>query len=389
MAEFTETVESIRTEEASVRTLFSEDGSTAVRDRRKTPGYMKKLAEAASFVADLYEGKRPMYHLREAMATDDFPILFADILDRQLLANYAEYPADYLAYVRASTVPDFRSVKRFAVDGAESVLPELNELEEYPEAALSESKDELSVKKYGRRLDLSWEALVNDDLDAFRRNPERLARAARRSEARFVTTLFVGASGPDSTLYSSSNGNVVTQNPALDIDALQLAMTMFAELVDEDDEPIWYDALELVVPPALEVVANNIVNSLQIEMTSKGGNSNQKLIARNWLQNRLNVVVNPYIPIIATSNYNTSWFLFASQRNEGTRPALEFAKLRGYEEPALYERAPNARRVGGGETMEAFEDDSVAWKVKHVFGGAQLINTGGAKSTIASNGSGS
>jgi hypothetical protein len=40
------------------------------------------------FVADDLEGRRPLHHLREAMTTSDFPLLFADILDRQLLANY-------------------------------------------------------------------------------------------------------------------------------------------------------------------------------------------------------------------------------------------------------------------------------------------------------------
>lgn len=387
MAEFAETVETIKTEEASVANLFGGDGAR-LRGRRHNPKYMGQLAEAAAFIADVYEGRRPLYHMQEAMATDDFPTLFADVLDRQLLANYAEYPTDYLSYVRQSTVPDFRSVKRYAVDGAEAVLPEVAELEEYPEGALSESADSLSVRKYGRRLDLSWEAMVNDDLDAFRRNPERLARAARRSEAKFITGLFVDSSGPHSSLYDSSN--TVTSNPTLSVTSLAAGMQKLSTLTDEDGEPIFFEALELVVPPALEVTANNIVNALQIEMTDTGGSSSQKLIAQNWLKNRLSVRVNPYIPIVATTNGSTSWFLFGSQTGDGTRPALEFAKLRGHEEPALYERVSNARRVGGsGDAMESFDDDSVAWRVRHVFGGARLVNTGGKKSTVASDGSGS
>ncbi len=384
--DFKETVETIKAEEASVRNLFGGDGTRVRGTRPQDPEYLGNLAEAAEFIADIHSGRRPLGHLREAMSTDDFPKLFADILDRQLLAAYKEYPADYLGYVRTGTVPDFRSVKRFAVDGAESVLPEVAQLEVYPEAALHETSDTFSVKKYGRRLDLSWEAMVDDDLDAFRRNPERLARAARRSESRFVTDLFVGASGPDSTLYDSSN--TITGNPALDLDGLQKGIQMFSEQVDDDGEPVWFEALELVVPPALEVTAYNIINAIQIEMTSKGGSASQKLIAKNWMASRVNVNVNPYIPILASSNENTSWFLFGSQTTD-SRPALELAKLRGYEEPALYERAPNARKVGGGDVVEAFEDDSVAHKVRHVFGGTALVNTGGRKSTVASNGSGS
>jgi hypothetical protein len=107
------------------------------------------------------------------------------------------------------------------------------------------------------------------------------------------------------------------------------------------------------------------------------------------MKNRLKLVVNPYIPVIAsTANGNTSWFIM-SNPNSGGRPSLEMGFLRGHEEPALYERLPNARRVGGGDAVESFEDDSRAWRVRHVFGGARLLETGGAKATVASQGDGS
>lgn len=381
-----ETLETIATESATIQNLFGGDGRP-VANRRRSAQYLKQLEAAARLMIQVEKGRRPMHHLKEAMTTSDFPILFADILDRQLLANYQEIQPVYQAFVRESTVPNFNEVKRFAVDGAESALPEVDEREEYPEGALIESEDTLSVRKYGRRLDLSWEAMVNDDLDAFRRNPDRLARAARRSEQRFVTSLYVDANGPHASLYTVGNGNIVTGNPPLTLAGLQTAYTTLAAQRDEDDEPIVIDMATLVVPPALEVTANNILNALQIEMTDQGGSASQKLIAKNWMAGRLRVVVDPYIPVIAsTANGNTMWALFANP-NTG-RAALEFAKLRGHEDPALYERAPNARRIGGGDVMESFEDDSVAWRVRHVFGGTRLTSTGGAKSTVASQGDG-
>lgn len=389
MATFNETVETIASEEASVRTLFNsrEDGNRVRENRQRNPQYMRQLVEAADFVGEIDAGRRPLYHLREAMSTDDFPLLFADILDRQLLAAYRETPAVWRNFVRRSVVPDFRTVKRFAVDGAEAVLPEVAEGEEYPEESLSESEDSYSVRKYGRRLDLFWEALVNDDLDAFRRSPERLARAARRSEQRFATELYVDANGPHASLYTSGNSNIVTGNPVLSTEALQTAFEVLADQTDEDGEPIVIEAVELVVPPALEVTAQNILNAMQIEVSNQGGTSNQTVIAANWMRGRTRLNVDPYIPLVASSaNGATSWFLFANP--DSGRPALELGFLRGFEDPALYERMPNARRVGGGEAMEAFEDDSVAWRVRHVFGGTRLTSTGGEKSTVASNGSG-
>lgn len=383
-----EVIEGIKSEEASISRLFGGDG-TRVRDRRSNPS---DLLEAAKFIGEIESGKRRMWQLEEAMTRSDFPILFADVLDRQLLGYFQETTPTWQAYCRASTVGDFRNVKRFAVDGAETILPEVGEMEEYKETALSEKKDEYSVKKYGRRIDLSWEAMVNDDLDAFRRNPERLARAARRSEAKFATELFVDTKGPHASLYKAEYKNVITvegKQPALDLKALEAAFTLLTAMTDFDGEPIVVDMVTLVVPPALQVTASNILNAIHIWTTEAGGTEKQKLEAVNWMSNKVNLVVEPYIPYVASKeNGNTSWFMFATPQTG--RPALELGHLRGYETPSLFERTSDARAIGGGggQAQESFDDDSVAWKIRHVLGGTRLIETGGYKATVASNGSG-
>ena len=389
MAELLEVIESFKAEQASVGKLFGGEGRRVQEAAQAHQLHAEKLVEAMDFLDAIESGRKPMHLLQEAMTTSDFPLLFADILDRQLLATYEETQPTWQAYCKRGTVRDFRNVKRFAVDGAESTLDPVKERSEYPEDELRTSKDEYSVKKYGRRLDLSWETLINDDLDSFRDIPARLGRAARRSESKFATGLFVDANGPHASLYTVGNANKVTGNPVLSIDGLQKAFLTLANQKDTDGEPIVIDGVTLVVPPALEVTARNILNAIHIEMTDQGGSASQKLIAQNWMSNRVTLQVEPYIPIVASSaNGNTSWFLFA---NPGTgRPALELGFLRGHEEPALYERMPNARRVsGGGDAMESFEDDSRAWRIRHVFGGTRLTSTGGAKATVASNGSGS
>jgi len=387
MAEFLEVIENIRAEEASVQRLFGSEGQ-GVRQAhgRNNPEYMKKLAEAAKFMADVFEGRRPVYHLQEAMTTSDFPYLFGDVLDRQLLANYRETPAVYRNYCRIATVRDFRTVKRFTVSGAEAVLDEVKEQAEYPESSLSEGKYDYSVSKYGRRIPFSWESLINDDLDALRDIPARFGRAARRTEQKFATGLYVDSSGPHASLYTAGNSNIVTGNPALSVAALQTAMTILAAQTDSDGEPIIIDAVHLVVSPALEITAENILNALQLELIESGGTSNQKLIAVNWMKNRLKLHVDPYIPIVASSaNGNTSWFLFADPANN--RPALEVGFLRGHTEPEIFIKSPNAQRVGGGaaDPMAGdFDTDSIQYKVRHVLGGTQMD----PKMTVASNGSG-
>lgn len=384
MSDMLELIESLRAEEASVGRLFGNEG------RRAGGSDPAQILEASRFVQEVLTGKRKQWQFQEAMASSDFPILFADVLDRQMLGAYQATTPTWRSYCRTSTVPDFRSVKRFAVDGAESVLDEVAELGPYTQKSLSESKDEFSVKKYGRRIDLSWEALINDDLDAFRSIPARLARAAQRSESKFATSLFVDTKGPHASLYTKEVNiiEIEGKQPALSLTSLAAARTLLSEAVDEDGEPIVIDMVTLVIPPALEVTAENILNALTIRMKEAGGSEKQELEARNWMSGRFTLQVEPYIPHVASKeNGNTSWFLFATPSTG--RPALEVGFLRGYEAPSLYEKAPNARRIGGGgDAMESFEEDSRAWRLRHVFGGTRLTETGGAKATVASNGSG-
>lgn len=386
-----EVIETLREEDAAVSKLFEKDLGTPVARAASARFDRSDLVEAAKFIEQVEDGKRPLHHLREAMTTSDFPLMFADVLDRQLLGYWnAAIPEWENIITRVSTVPDFRNVKRFAVDGAEGVLPEVRERGEYSEQPLTESKDEFKVKKVGRRIDLSWEAMINDDLDAFRRNPERLALAGRRSEAKFVTELYTSASGPHSTLYTSGHKNIVASNPVLSIEALQKAFTLLSEMSDADGEPIWTQMVTLVVPPALKVTAENIIHATEIRVHNEGGTTNQEMLVKNWMSNQVRLLVDPYIPRVASSaNGNTSWYLF-SDPSTG-RPAIDFGRLRGHETPAIYERLPNARRVGGGggEVPESFEDDSQAWRIRHVFGGTQLNSTGGFKATVGSNGSAS
>lgn len=386
-------IETIAATEASTERLFRGDG-TRIRSRRTTPKYKQDLLEAARLYSEALAGDRyKVLQLQEALTTSDFPLLFGDILDRQLLAAYREIPEVWRAYARRSTVPDFRLVSRHSIDGAEGPLEAVAEQAPYPGAELEEARDQYRVGKYGRRIAWSWETMVNDDLDALRGLPDRLAKAARRSVQRFVTGLYVDANGPHASLYTAPFANIVTGNPVLSMAALQTAFSVLAAQRDEDGEPIFIDTVTLVVPPALEVVARNILNATEIYIaTGSSSATADQLRTVNWMQNRLQLVVDPYIPIVAsTANGNTSWYLFANPA-EG-RPALEVGFLRGHEEPALFMKAPDARRIGGtggpdGDMVD-FDTDTGQYKVRHVFGGTRLTSTGGAKATVASQGDGS
>lgn len=389
-----ELIESMQAEQASVKRLFGNEGS-GVRTSRKGRRYQEKLAEAAKLVADVYRGRRGMHYLREAMTTSDFPFLFGDILDRQVLASYREAPATWQNYVKRGRVRDFRTVKRFGVYGSDQVLSAvLGQKGEYQYEEINEDTPySYAVAKYGRKLRFSWETMINDDLDALKDGPERLGRAARRTEEKFATQLFVDANGPHASFYTTGNKNrvhtengVAVANPPLSVAALQMALEVLSKQVDQNGEPIVIDTVELVYGPALEVTVQNILNAITIEATETGGTSARKLIIQNWMKTTFRPNRNAYIPIVAnTANGNTSWFLFANPDNG--RPALEMGFLIGHEEPEIFMKTPNQTPVGGGseDAMNGdFESDAIEYKARHVLGGTRMD----PKMTVASNGSG-
>lgn len=383
--EFLQIVESIRAEEADARRIFGGEGRGSAAGRRsQDPAYLAALAEAAQFVADVYAGRRRPWQLQEALTTSDFPLLFGDIIDRQLLANYVEAPYSWNQYARRSVVADFRTVKRFFMNGSEGVLGSVGQNVEYPKSSLTDGKYEYQVGKYGRKLPITWESIVNDDLGALQDIPARFGRAARRTEEKFVTALFVDANGPNASFYTTGQGNRLTGNPALSITSLQTAITALMTMKDSDGEPIVVDAMTLVVPPQLLVTARNIVNATEIRLNTAGGDTNQQLVGPSWAKDIVTVAVNYYIPLVAsTANGATSWFLFANPNT--SRPALEVGFLRGHEAPEVFMKQGNAVRVGGGAANEDFDTDSLQYKVRHVLGGTRMD----PKMSIGSNGSGS
>jgi len=387
MADFKEVVETIRAEEASVAKLFGGDGVGARRLSRSTPVYLSNLKEAANIYAAALNGSRwDMLRFQEAMTTSDFPNLFADILDRQLLSAYRIADKTWPQIAQRKTVNDFRTVKRFPYQyGASSALAVVPMDGVYPEDKISDTAPyTYAVQKYGRRLPFAFETITNDDLDALKDAPDRFARACTATEEKFATQLYVGATGPNTSFFTDGNKNIMSvaagataANPVLSIAALQDAWRMLMLQKDPDGNPIVVTYITLVVGPALYITAKNILEAFELWLVGAeaGATANQQLHVNNWMKGNVKLVMNPWIPTIATTGtYGaTSWWLFADAANGNA--ALEMGFLKGYEEPQIFMKAPNAQMVGGGmaNVMAGdFDTDSIQYKVRHIFGGATI-----------------
>ena len=380
-------------------------------DRKRSPLREKQVNSAVMLMAGVMSGQAPYWYLAEAIApssaetariiesrypglirlqegtTSDFPYLMGDVLDRMMLANYQAFPSPWRSFVFVRQgLRDFRAVRDLGLNGAEGVWDSVGENAEMGYAEPSEANYSYSPKKYAKAVLLSFEQIMNDDLGAFQTIPERLGRGGARTIGKFVTGLYVDASGPHASLYTSGNGNIVTSNPALSVAGLGTAFGILGGMKDSDGEPIIVDEAVLSVPPALRVTANNIMNQLTVDVSEVGGTTKQVVKVNNWIAKSFRVEVDPYIPIVAsTANGSTSWFLFADPRSG--RPALEVGFVRGFENPVLYQKLADTVRIGGGVDQGAGDFRTMSQQYKGVlaFGGARID----PKATVGSNGSGS
>lgn len=372
-------------------TLTAEPGfANVARSRRNDARYQRALVECAKLIDGARRDRTMRFRLEESMSTSDFPLLFGDILDRQMLGMYADIVPTFGNYMRVGTVNDFRPAYRYDVTGGDGMLLPVAELAEYKSTNLSENRWPISVAKYGRVLPISLEMLINDDMGAFDSIPARFARAARRTEARKATELYVAASGPNPTIYSNANKNLVTvaagadvNNPVLSVAGLTSALNLLMQKRDSQGEPIVITMAHLVIPPELAMQADQILNATEFLIPASG--ANPEVRTGNYLKGRLRVSIDPYASVINTTSGKTAWYLFA---DPGDRPAVEFARLRGYEQPQLFMKASDAVRIGGTGMTDPrdgdFVHDGIVYKVRHFCGGAALdVNM-----TVASKGTG-
>jgi hypothetical protein len=328
------------------------------------------------------------YGLRESHTVSDFPLLMGDVLDRMMLARFTEVPPVWRQYISVGRpLRDFRLTRLLQTDGGDGQWSEITDQDGLTYTTLSESGHTISAALYGKAVRLSWRMLINDDLDAFAEIPAILGRGGRRTIAKFAAGLLLDANGPDATFISAGNGNLLASNPDLAIDSLATAIQTVAGFTDSEGEPILAENLVLVHGPGLRVTVQNLLNQLSVDMTDAPGVSGQIVRVNNWIVRGLSAVEDPYFPIIITTGDRgaTSWLLCASP--DTGRPAARIRFLQGFENPNLYQKAPDTMRVSGGldDMVGDFQSMAHEYKGLVAFGGSTIE----PKAVVGSNGSNS
>ena len=254
------------------------EGWDAYKPVKQSAQELAKVAGALRLLnnEDGFSKYRHMAMLEESITTSDFPYLFGQIIDRQLLANYTAKVADWKSYVKVTTVPDFNTVRREKLLGMDNELDLVPEKGEYLPRKPVNCRYEYAAHKYGRQFDISWESLINDGLGAFADIPTRFATAALRTEAKFVTRLYAAASGDGNPALFGASVSDCGQNITnlgqlpLTIANLETTIGLMQSQRNPDGEVISVTPRHLVVPPLLDLTAQAILKSTMKAWSDNG-----------------------------------------------------------------------------------------------------------------------
>lgn len=270
--------------------------------------------------------------IKAALSTSDFPELLGNTFGKAMRIGYENEPGTHAVWTAEREVPDFKKQSLIALSEAPGLL-EVAEGAEYKSGYFGEAAEGFSVKTYGRVLDITRQALINDDLSAFTRMPAAFGSSSRRLEADMVYGRLVGAQhmSDGKPLFHANHGNLGVAPATLTASALSAGRAAMRRQMGVggngyiDPQPRF-----LIVPVALETQAEQLLSEIVVPTVAADASV-------SWIRN-LQVVADPRLD----ADSETAWYLAASPMQIDT---IVRAYLAGQPRPYYEERDEFIRDV--------------------------------------------
>lgn len=206
---------------------------------------------------------------RAAHGTSDFPLLVSNAMGKVAAQAYqaAESPLKTLA--RQRTLPNFKGSTSIRL-GEMGKLEEMTEHGEFKHTSRAEGGETMSLKTFGRAINVSRKLLIDNDLNLLGDMTAAMGQAAAQTEAEEMVALLTGNPNlsDDIAVFASGRGNYATTGSALSETALSNARKSMRIVKGLDGKTI-IDAKPkyLVVGPDLETAAEKLLASIYATTT--------------------------------------------------------------------------------------------------------------------------
>jgi hypothetical protein len=262
---------------------------------------------------------------RALHTTSDFPIILGDTVGRVLRDAYQAAPAGVRRLGRQTTARDFRAVNKLML-GEAPLLEKLNEHGEIKAGTMAEAREAYKVETWARKIGITRQVLVNDDLGAFSDLARRMGQGAAETEARVLVDLLEANAGngpklsDNKTLFHADHGNKAGAGAVISDTTLSAARLALRTQKGIEDRIIRVTPKNLLVPPALETEAEKWLATVAAAKTADV----------NPFSGTLSLIVEPRL------SSATRWYITA---DPAEIDGLEFAYLSGNEGPQVESRS--------------------------------------------------
>ncbi len=204
---------------------------------------------------------------RSLHTTADFPTILGETMGRTLRQAYQSAPAGIRRAARVVSANDFRTKHSVQLSEA-PILKRLSESGEITAGTMAEAKESYRVETFARKLAISRQSLVNDDLGAFSDLARRFGQAAAETEAVELVALITKNAGAGPTLsdgvnlFHASHGNLAGTGGAISDTTLSAAREAMRTQKGISGQTVSVPPKFLVVPAALETQADKWLASI-------------------------------------------------------------------------------------------------------------------------------
>ncbi|GAC1363804.1 MAG: hypothetical protein NVSMB44_21780 [Ktedonobacteraceae bacterium] len=292
----------------------------------------------------------PITRISEAdTTTASFSYLLGTSMNKRLLKDYQAWPAEWQKFVTISAIRDFKQQARVRL-GAFGSLPVVAEDTAYSAITLTDSAATYVPQKRGTLVTVSRETIINDDLQAIRQIPTKLAVAAAYTLAEFVYSFL--SSNPSiydgNALFTVGAPHNNLGASALSSVAMQTGITAMREQTNYAGKRLGLRPRYLIVPPELEWTSMVVTKSAGVP----GSNNND-----------INPMLGYVTPIVSPQLTNaTQWFLAGDPREIDT---IEIGFVGGQVNPALFIQDQPLFGLN-------FTQDAITYKIRHEYGGTAV-----------------
>lgn len=250
---------------------------------------------------------------RSMMGTSDFVNILSNIANKFLRKGYEAAPRTFTSWARQESINDFREVTRAQLsDGPK--LEKVNEGGEFKRGTLTDGAESYRLVTVGKILAITRQAIINDDLQAFTRIPQIFSASGAQSESDavydIITSNALMADGKG--IFHADHKNLTSTGTVISQTSLGVARAMMRKQTAPQGTVLNLSPAILLVPAALETVANNMVSNNYVAATQADQNQ----------FGGLRVVVEPRLDIAN----DKSWYLIAESSMIDT---VEYAYLSG------------------------------------------------------------